>query len=257
MPRLMLALVLPVLLLGVLPAAAAERLTVFAAASLTDVLTRLGARYEALHPDRPAPVFSFAASSALARQIESGAPADVFVSADLAWMDYLEKAGLLAEGSRRVIAGNRLALIAPADSPVRLQSLDRNTDLAALLGDDGRLAVGARDSVPAGLYAAAALDHLGLSAALAGRYAEAENVRAALALVSRGEAPLGIVYETDARADPAVRIVALFPEDSHPPIVYPAARLKTGMAGAEDFLGFLVSPEAQEVLTADGFSPAP
>ena len=175
-----LALVIPLLLALATPSVAAEKITVFAAASLTDVMQRVGAAYEKRAGVKVG--FSFAASSALARQIESGAPADLFVSADQAWMDYLDKAGLIARDSRRIVAGNRLALIAPADSPARLEAIDARTDLAGLLGD-GRLAVGEMRSVPAGIYAKQALDGLGLAAALEGRFAEAENVRAALALV--------------------------------------------------------------------------
>src|SRR5467141_1658386 len=195
---------------------APAQLLVFAAASLSEALdevgraftTRTGVRVNA----------SYAASSVLAKQIEAGAPADAFFSADLAWVDYLDERGLLKRGSRRDVLGNSLVLIAPADSPLRL-SIAPGFDLTAALGE-GRLATADPDSVPAGKYARAALTKLGVWQSVSDRLVRGENVRAALAYVARGEAPLGIVYQTDAQAEKRVRVVDVFPEDSHPPITY-------------------------------------
>jgi molybdate transport system substrate-binding protein len=199
----------------------AETVTVFAAASLTDALTELGRRYEQAHPDVRVR-FSFAASSAVARQIEAGAPADIFASANEEWMDYLSARALIVADSRRTPIGNSLVLIAPADGPIDAVALDRGVDLAPLLGP-GRLAVGDPAYVPAGAYAEKALAFLGTWSAVEPRLARAESVRAAMALVARGEAPLGIVYATDAAIDPKVKVVGRFPPASHPPIVYPYA----------------------------------
>jgi molybdate transport system substrate-binding protein len=222
---------------------------VFAAASLTDVLGELGEQYRTRTGRRV--TFSFAASSALARQIEAGARADLFISADQEWMDYLQERGLIAAGSRRDIAGNRLVLIAPADSAVQVGFGER-VDLGPALGT-GRLALADPDIVPAGRYAKAALQRLGAWAGVENRLARAENVRVALAYVARGETPLGIVYETDARIEPRVRIVARLPEDTHPPIRYPAALTRTAGEKAAGFLEFLGSAEARTVFDRYGF----
>lgn len=243
--------------LAVAPAARAQgMLTVFAAASLQDALRDLGAQWASRGQaaGTPAPRLSFAASSALARQIEQGAPADLFMSADEPWMDYLQARGLIVPASRVSALGNSLALIAPAASAAQV-TLTRGGDLLALLGRDGRIATGDPAHVPAGRYAQAALEWMGQWQALAPRLARADNVRAALLLVERGEAPLGIVYETDARASPGVRTLALFPPGSHPPITYPFAltRRAEGNAAARDFLDFVAGPQAAPTWQRFGF----
>ena len=231
--------------------AAAPTITVFAAASLNDVLTELAKEFTAdtgVHV-----VSSFAASSALARQIDAGAPADLFFSADADWMDYLETRNEIRKSSRHDVVGTRLVLIAPHDSDIKL-SIAPNFPLAAALGG-GRLATGDPDSVPVGRYARSALTALGVWSSVADRLIRADNVRVALAFVSRGEAPLGIVYETDARIDPGVRIVAVFPDASHAPIVYPIALTKAAQPAAERFLDFLRSPRAAAIFARYGFVP--
>jgi molybdate transport system substrate-binding protein len=198
----------------------AERdVTVFAAASLTNALQDIGRDYEASGGGKVK--FSFAASSLLARQIEAGAHADMFFSADVEWMDYLAERKLIKAATRRDVLSNRLVLIAPAGSTMALK-IEPGFALAAALGDS-RLALADPDTVPAGKYAKAALTTLGVWDAVANKIARAENVRAALAYVARGEALLGIVYETDAKAEPKVRTVDVFPADTHPAIVYPVA----------------------------------
>jgi len=203
------------------PAAAAteparRELLVFAAASLSEALEEVGRAFTAATGMRVAA--SYAASSVLAKQIEAGAPADAFFSADVAWVDYLEKRGLIQPSSRRDVLRNTLVLIAPADSTLRLR-IAPGFDLAGAL-KGGRLAIADPDSVPAGEYARAALTRLGVWSRVSDRAVRGENVRAALAYVARGEAPLGIVYRTDAQAERRVRVVDVFPEDSHPPITY-------------------------------------
>jgi len=244
-------------LASIAPAHAYERvqnqLTVFAAASLTDVLQEIGEDFRA---DTGITIrFSFAASSALARQIESGAPADVFVSADLEWMNYLQERSLIDAASRRNVAGNELVLIAPQSSELKLEIAPGFPLLEAL--GDGRLATGDPASVPAGRYARAALTSLGVWSQVESRLVPAENVRAALAYVSRGEVPLGIVYRTDARVDPRVQVVDAFPSGSHPPIVYPAAAVGRGLPMAAQFLEFLVGERARAIFAKHGFSMPP
>jgi molybdate transport system substrate-binding protein len=232
------------------PAAGAD-VTVFAAASLKNALDAVGAAW--MEEAGKSATISYAASSALARQIEEGAPADVFISADRDWMDYLAERDLIARETAIELLGNRLVLIAPADSTATAEIVP-GFDLAGLLGD-GRLAIANVDAVPAGRYGKAALESLGVWESVADRLAQAENVRAALALVSTGEAPLGIVYATDAAADPAVRILGTFPEDTHPPIVYPAA--VTAEAASPDagaFLDFLKGETAGALFEAEGFT---
>lgn len=231
-------------------AAAEKPVTVFAAASLKDVLTRIGNEWTDATGKKA--VFSFAASSALAKQVEEGAPADLFISADRKWMDYLNGKGLVDPATRRDLVGNRLVLVGGRDAaPV---AIDGTLDLAKRLGE-GRLAVGLTTSVPAGIYAKQALEHLKLWDGVKDRLAEAENVRAALVLVARGEAPLGIVYETDARAEKDVKQLGVFPEDSHDLIVYPAALTRQASSpDAAAFLDYLSSPEASAAFEADGFS---
>lgn len=225
---------------------------VFAAASLTNVLDDLGKAFT--ERTKVAVKSSPAASSVLAKQIEAGAPADVFFSADREWMDYLEQRKLLKPGSRHDVVGNRLVLIAPADSTVTVK-IGKGLDLRALLGPQGRLATGDPDSVPVGKYAKAALQQLGAWDKVSGQIARAENVRAALAFVARGEAPLGIVYETDARAEKQVKILAEFPADTHPPIRYPIAVTTHGGAGAQQFVDFVRSKPAAAIFRKYGFEP--
>jgi molybdate transport system substrate-binding protein len=244
------SLCLLLLLATSVASAAAPGITVFAAASLGTVLQEVGAAFTAASH---VPVtFSFAASSALARQIESGAPADVFVSADQEWMDYLQARGLLAPRTRANVASNELVLIAPADSTLRLE-IAPGFGLAEALGTSGRIATGDPASVPAGRYARDALMSLGVWAGVEKRLAAADNVRTALAFVARGEAPLGIVYATDARVEPKVRIVAVFPASTHKAITYPAAAIGMGSAGARAFVLFLQGPGGQAILAQGGF----
>ena len=227
-----------------------QSLLVFAAASLTDTLQRISDEYTR---SSGVPVkLSFAASSALAKQIESGAPADVFFSADQEWMDYLDTKALLRPGSRTDMLGNRLALVALRDSTVSIK-LGPNAPMLSALGERGRLATGDPDSVPAGKYAKAALTSLGLWTAIEPRLARAENVRVALGYVARGEAPLGIVYATDAAIEPKVRLVDVFPENSHPPITYPVALTKSAQAHAADYVKFLHGASATDIFTKAGF----
>jgi molybdate transport system substrate-binding protein len=229
---------------------APDAVLVFGAASLTNVLDDLS---QAFTVSTKIPVKdSYAASSVLAKQIEAGAPADVFFSADLEWMDYLEQHKLLKPGTRHDVVGNRLVLIAPADSKVSV-NLIHGVDLGSALGSDGKLATGDPDSVPVGKYAQTALQKLGVWSQVSGRIARAENVRAALAFVARGEAPLGIVYRTDALAEKKVRIVAEFPANTHPPITYPIALTLHGGDGAREFEDFVRSPGAAEIFRKYGF----
>ncbi len=227
----------------------AGSLLVFAAASLTDALQQIDSAFSA--QTGIAVEASFAASSVLAKQIEAGAPAQVFLSADREWMDYLEQRGRLQGGSRRDLLGNELVLIAPADSALQLKIAPHFALLAAL--GDGRLASGDPDSVPAGLYARAALTRLGVWPQLADRLVRAENVRAALMYVARGEAPLGIVYQTDARAEGRVRVIDVFPADSHPPITYPLALTAGAGADAARYAAFLRSDVARDIFVGRGF----
>jgi molybdate transport system substrate-binding protein len=224
-------------------------IVVFAAASLTNALQDLG---DAFTKQTSVPVkFSFAASSALARQIENGAPADVFFSADIDWMDYLQKRNLIQPASRHDVVGNRLVLIAPSDSTVELK-IKPHFPLATALGNK-RLATGDPESVPVGRYAQAALTSMGVWDEVADRIIRADSVRSALAFVDRGEAPLGIVYETDAMIDKHVRVVDVFPATSHPPIVYPIALTMTAKADAAKFVAYISSPAADVTFKAYGF----
>lgn len=233
--------------------AAPAPLMVFAAASLKESLDAAGA---AFHAAGGAPVqVSYAASPALARQIAQRAPADVFISADGDWMDWLQTRGLVDPASRVDLLGNQLVLVGPAGGAAH-PSLAPGSDLLPLLGPQGRLAVAMTDSVPAGKYARAALQSLGMWTALQPRLAEAENVRAALLLVARGDAPLGVVYASDARAEPRVALLATFPDDSHPPIVYPAARVAASThPQAQAFLDRLGTPAADAIFRAHGLDP--
>jgi len=240
------------------PASAADEpnqeLLIFAAASLTNVLDEIGAAYT--QQTRQSVKFSYAASSALARQLEAGARADAFFSADLEWMDYAQARGLIDRSTRRNVLGNRLALVAPADSKIGLQ-VAPGFALAAALGSKGRLATGDPESVPVGKYARSALTSLGVWNDVADRLVRADNVRSALAFIARGETPLGIVYETDARVEKRVRIVDFFPADSHPPIVYPVAVTTRAQPAARQFVEFLASSAAQDAFKKYGFQVLP
>jgi len=235
-----------------LPARAADKtLTVFAAASMKGSLDKVAALYEQKRGVKVA--ISFAASSALAKQIEAAAPADVFVSADTKWMDYLVDKQLVNPKEVVKLLGNRLVLVAAAESDIALK-IDKGFALAATLGD-GRLAMGEVKSVPAGKYGKQSLEFYGVWKDVEARVAGAENVRAALQLVTRGEAPLGIVYETDAKAEKGVKVVDTFGEQSHAPIVYPVAPVAASTTPeARDFLSFLLGAEAQSVFKAAGFT---
>ena len=238
-----------------LPAGAAlaqsRHVLVFAAASLKNALDDVDAQYRRETGRRV--VVSLAASSTLAKQIENGAPADIFISADLEWMDYLAKRKLIKAESRRNLLGNELVLVAPRDAaaPVKIAP---GFPLAKLLAG-GKLAMADTDAVPAGKYGKAALEKLGVWSALEGQIAQAENVRAALLLVARKEAPFGIVYRTDAAVEPGVKIVGTFPADTHPPIIYPVAIL-VGSTNAEAaaYLAYLESPEARPLFEKAGFT---
>ena len=235
-----------------LPAALAQdNVTVFAAASLKNALDDINAAWKG-ETGKEA-VISYAGSSALARQIEEGAPADLFIAADRAWMAYLSDKNLTRKDSEVELLGNRIVLVAPADSDAAIE-IAQGFDLAGALGDE-RLAMANVDSVPAGKYGKAALTALGVWDAVSAKVAQAENVRAALALVAAGEAPLGIVYQTDAAAEPAVKIVATFPEGTHEPIVYPAAlTAESKAADAADFLAFLKTGTARALFEKQGFT---
>jgi molybdate transport system substrate-binding protein len=226
-----------------------QELLVFAAASLSNVLDEIGTSYT---QQTGQPVkFSYAASSALARQLEAGSRADVFFSADLEWMDYVQARDLIDRSTRRNVLGNRLVLVAPADNKVELKIAPAFA-LAAALGN-GRLATGDPDIVPVGKYARSALTSLGVWNDVADRLVRADNVRSALAFIARGETPLGIVYETDAKVEKRVRIVDFFPADSHPPIVYPIAVTAEARPAARQFVEFLQSAAAQEAFKKYGF----
>jgi molybdate transport system substrate-binding protein len=232
-------------------AAGAADVLVFAAASLKEALDEVATAWRE-QSGRTA-VVSYAATPALARQIEQGAPAQLFISADREWMDYVAARKLIRPETRSDLLGNRLVLIAPKASTAAT-TIAPGFRLAELLAG-GRLALADVNAVPAGKYAKAAFEHLGVWAAIERSVAQTENVRAALLLVSRGEAPLGVVYRTDAAADPNVRIVGLFPEDTHPPIIYPVAlTIGAGSADAEPFLAYLRSSRARRMFEARGFA---
>lgn len=238
-------------LAGTLPSPAADAPTVFAAASLKNALDDIAGGYA--KDGKPAPRISYAASNTLAKQIEQGAPADLFFSADLDWMDYLAKKDLIQPGTRVSLLANSIVLIAPKESKAEVR-MGPGLDLTAALGS-GRLAMGNVDAVPAGKYGKAALEKLGGWAGVKDRIAQAESVRAALLLVSRGEAPLGIVYATDAAADANVRIVATFPADSHPAIIYPVAIIKDSRnPEASALLSYLRGPAAKAAFEKQGFT---
>ena len=234
------------------PAQNTDRIVVFAAASLTDSLQDIGASYTREQGKRV--VFSFAGSMTLARQVEASAGADIFMSADVESMDYLEQRNRIVKASRENLLSNRLVLVAPATSNVALE-IGPGMRIAEALGG-GRLAMANTETVPAGRYGKAALTELGVWSSVANRLAEGDDVRTALAYVARGEAPLGIVYATDARVEPRVRIVGTFPENTHPPIVYPAALTSEARPDAAQFLAYLRGPQARAVFERAGFTVA-
>ena len=245
------ALVLALIAWLVAAPVAAVPLRILAASSLTEAMTAAVEAWAAAGHERP--VLVFAASSALARQITAGAPADVFVSADVEWLDAVARAGRVVPGTRRIIAGNRLVLVVPAGDARRAR-LAKGFDLSRFVGD-GRWTTGDPDAVPVGRYAKAALTSLGAWEAAVPKLARAENVRAALAFVERGAATAGVVYATDARASAKVAVAGVFPAASHPPIVYPAAALNGGdTVQARAFLAFLAGPKGKAILTAQGFT---
>ncbi len=239
------------LALPVGPAPAQSRgVLVFAAASLRNAFDAIDAGYRQQTGNHV--TVSLAASSTLAEQIANGAPADIFISADLAWMDYLAKRSLLKPGTRQNLLGNELVLIAPKDSTVRVK-IAPGFPLAKLLAG-GKLAMADTSAVPAGKYGKAALAKLGVWASVAGQIAQAENVRAALELVALKEAPLGIVYRTDAAVEPKVKVVGVFPDDTHPPIVYPIALTAASTSPeAAGLLAYLESPKAAALFEQQGF----
>jgi molybdate transport system substrate-binding protein len=252
-PMLRELLVCVLLLLSSTPVLAQDdiRLIVFAAASLKDALDEVNAAYQRASGQKT--TTSYAASSTLAKQIEAAAPADIFISADLDWMDYLANRNLIKPETRTELLGNRLVLIAPVDSAAKL-GIGPNFPLAQALGN-GRLAIADPNGVPAGRYAKAALETLGVWASVADRLAPADNVRATLALVSRGEAPLGIVYQTDAASDKGVRIIGTFPDNSHPPIIYPIAVMASSTnPAATGYLVYIKSPATRRVVEKQGFT---
>jgi molybdate transport system substrate-binding protein len=248
----MFALFLVALFGAAQPLSAQERVTVFAAASLKNALDDTNTAFTKATGVKV--VSSYEASSALAKQIEQGAPADVFISADLRWMDYVTERNLIKPDTRMNLLGNKLMLIAPAESKLGHVTIEQGFDLARLAGD-GRIAVADVKAVPAGLYAKAALEKLGAWSAAEPKLAQAENVRATLAFVARGETPVGIVYETDAKVEPKVKIVGTFPDSAYPPVTYPvAATADTKNPGAAQYLNFLRTPAAKAIFEKYGFS---
>jgi molybdate transport system substrate-binding protein len=242
------------LAIAVLPHAALAQdktITVFAAASMKNALDDVDAAFTKQSGTKV--VASYDASSALMKQIEGGAPADVFVSADLKWMDYGSDKKLINTSTRVNLLGNELVLIAPKDSNISNVTIKQGFDLAGLAGE-GRIATGDVKAVPVGIYAQAALQKLGIWSSVEPKMAMASNVRAALTLVARGEAPLGIVYSTDAKVEPGVKIVATFPEDSHDPIIYPVAATVSAKPDATPYLAFLRSADAKAIFEKYGFA---
>ena len=252
MLRALFVSILAALTLGA--ASPATTIDVFAAASLKEAVDDAGAAYRAKTGVKVRA--TYASSAALAKQIDQGAPADLFVSADTEWMDWSVKRNLMDAGTRRTVASNTLVLIAPLDSKIKPFSIGRGAPLLTL-ADGGRIAVGETASVPAGIYAKSAFTNLGIWDQVKDHLAQGENVRAALAFVARGEAPLGVVYATDAKAEPKVKVIATFPESSHAPIVYPAAVVRASKQGAaaKAFLSYLAGRDGQAILRRRGFGP--
>ena len=250
--RLLLAAVLAVSALAAAALPALADPIVFAAASLKNALDDVAAAYH--EKTGKSVAISYAGTATLARQIEQGAPADIFFSADVAWMDYAVEHKLVKPETRRTLLGNAIVLIVPKDSTASIR-IAPGMDLAGLLGRDGRLAMANVDSVPAGRYGKAALEKLGAWNGVAARVVQSENVRLALAFVARGEAPAGIVYATDAAAEPAVKVIGTFPADSHDPILYPVAMTATSTApDAKAFFDFLLSDAAYPAYRRQGFT---
>jgi len=232
--------------------AQSDGMVIFAAASLKNALDEIATGWSK-ESSKPMPKISYASSSALAKQMEQGAPADLFISADLDWMDYVAKKDLIKADTRVNLLGNKIVLIAPKDSKATVD-VKQGMDLAKVLAG-GKLAMGNVDAVPAGKYGKAALEKLGAWDGVKDKIAQAENVRAALLLVSRGEAALGIVYSTDAAAEPNVKVIGTFPADSHPPIIYPAAVTKDAKsADAKPFLDYLRGAKARPAFEKQGFA---
>lgn len=228
-------------------------ITVFAAASTTNVITDICQLYDNGGTEKAVP--SFASSSTLAKQIGNGAPADVYISANEKWMDYLEEKGCIDSSTRFDLLGNRIVLIAPLDSDIDKVEIVSGFDLAGLLGKDGRLAMGDPDHVPAGLYGKAALKSLGVWQSVEKSVAGASSVRAALALVERGEVPVGLVYATDAAISEKVKVIGVFPQESHPPISYPVAIISGRKTPKTDrFVSLLKSDDAKKVFESAGFT---
>ncbi len=253
MRRLLKVLCALTLVCGLFSPSSAEQkgLTVFAAASMKNALDDVDAAYTARTGIKV--TASYAASSVLAKQIDQGAPADIFLSADTDWMDYATRQKAINPETRTNLLGNSIVLIAPKDSSVDKVAVAAGFDLARLAGQ-GRIATGDVSSVPVGKYAKAALEKLGAWDAAAPKFAMAESVRAALTLVARGEAVLGIVYATDARVEPGVKVVGTFPPDSHPPIIYPVAATTSASSDAANYLAFLHSQAAKTVFEKYGFT---
>ena len=227
---------------------------VFAAASTKTALDAVAAAWKT-NTGKTASI-AYASSGILAKQIEQGAPADIFISADLKWMDYLQKAKLIRAGTRRKLLGNKLVLIEPGDADVKLE-ITKGFDLAGAAGD-GKIAVCTLDSCPGGIYAKEALESLGVFASVEAKLALADNIRNALNLVARGEAKFGIVYATDAKAEPKVKLVGTFPEASHSPIIYPVALVEaSNNPDAPFFLSYLKSQAATKIFTGQGFDILP
>lgn len=249
-------LLLCLLLVGIpfaAPAFAAGEVVIFAAASTTDAVTEIGELYR--KKGLGSIKGSFASSSTLAKQIEQGAPADVFLSANTDWMDYLGGKNMLAAGTRSDLLRNRVVLIVPQNSPVREFVIKEGADVLSLLGKDGRLAVGDPAHVPVGMYGKQALENLKIWDSVKDRIAPMKDVRAGLAIVERGEAPLGLVYESDAAVSGKVRIVGVFPVGSHPDAVYPVAAVAgKNVEEAKKFVRFLGTPEAMDIFKKYGFA---
>lgn len=237
---------------GLAAPALADDVVVFAAASLKNALDAVVARYH--ERTGKSALVSYASTSTLAKQIEQAAPADIFFSADLDWMNYVAERGLIQEPTRRTLLGNAIVLVAPKESTAAV-AIGPGMDLPAALGADGRLAMANVESVPAGKYGKASLQSLGAWDGVADRIVQADNVRAALAFVASGEAPLGIVYATDAAAEPSVKVLGAFPEESHPPILYPVAMLSASTnPDARGFFDFLQSDAARPAYEQQGFT---
>jgi len=232
-------------------ASAPKEVVVFAAASTTNAIQDIAAQYTEATGTKV--VTSFASSSTLAKQIEQGAPADVFISANPKWMTYLEDAGSVQAGTREDLLANRIVLIAPVDSSLETVTIDGGLDLPSLLGPDGRLGMGDPAHVPAGIYGKQALEALGLWSDVSNRVAAMSDVRAALTIVERGETPLGVVYATDAALSQRVKVVGVFPADSHPAIVYPVAAVSDHLEAAQAFIAFLKTADSRAIFTKYGF----